>query len=80
MYALTQPTQQQKQLRAAMNMELPLSRAECALAVSHHNGKRRQMSSLVGRGREQMVGDPFSLLRVFRSNTTECMYVCIHSS
>lgn len=37
---------QQKQLRAALSMELPLSRKDCAMAVSHHNSRRKQTSAL----------------------------------
>lgn len=50
---------QQKQIRAALKMELPLTRDECALAVSHHNNKRKAMSSLLGKGREQMSFESF---------------------
>jgi hypothetical protein len=50
---------QQKQLRAAMKMELPLSRRECAMAVTHHNSKRRQAAGLVGLGREIMSFESF---------------------
>lgn len=45
---------QQKQIRAAMKMEIPMDRKECAMSVSHHNSKRKQFSGLQGRGREQM--------------------------
>ena len=45
---------QQKQIRASMKMELGYSRKECAMIVSHHNSKRKQVSSLEGRGRETM--------------------------
>lgn len=38
--------QQQKQIRAAMMMEIALSRKECAMTVSHHNAKRKMVSSL----------------------------------
>lgn len=40
---------QQKQLRAALNMELPLTTQECALAVSHHNSKRQQSAAIIGK-------------------------------
>ena len=41
------PTQlQQKQIRAALKMELPLTRKDCAIAVTHHN-KRRQLNAAV---------------------------------
>jgi hypothetical protein len=50
---------QQKQLRAAMKMELPLSRKDCAMAVTHHNSKRKQTSALVGRGRDVMSFESF---------------------
>eukprot|EP00600_Ochromonadales_sp_CCMP1393_P004792 CAMPEP_0174963928 /NCGR_PEP_ID=MMETSP0004_2-20121128/5595_1 /TAXON_ID=420556 /ORGANISM="Ochromonas sp., Strain CCMP1393" /LENGTH=1175 /DNA_ID=CAMNT_0016212593 /DNA_START=146 /DNA_END=3673 /DNA_ORIENTATION=+ len=39
---------QQKQIRAAMKMELPLSRKECAMAVTHHNEKRKQQAAILG--------------------------------
>jgi len=45
---------QQKQVRAAIKMELPLSRKDCATAVTHHNGKRKQLSSIAFKGREIM--------------------------
>jgi len=50
---------QQKQLRAALKMELPLSRRDCAMAVTHHNSKRRQSAGLVGLGREIMSFESF---------------------
>eukprot|EP01041_Mallomonas_annulata_P011152 gene11152-23312_t len=50
---------QQKQLRAALKMELALSRKECAMAVSHHNSKKQQISPLQNRGREQMLFESF---------------------
>ena len=50
---------QQKQLRAALNMELPLSRKECAMAVTHHNNKRKQVSGLVMQGRDLMSFESF---------------------
>ena len=31
----------------ALKMELPLSRRDCAMAVTHHNSKRRQAAGLV---------------------------------
>ena len=46
---------QQRQLRAAMKMELPLTRKDCAMAVSHHNTNRKQSASFMGRGRSQMA-------------------------
>jgi hypothetical protein len=45
---------QQKQLRAAMKVELPLSRKECALAVAHYNANKKQLSSLERAGRTTM--------------------------
>jgi hypothetical protein len=45
---------QQKQLRAAMKVELPLSRKECALAVSYYNSNKKQISSIEKLGREIM--------------------------
>ena len=45
---------QQKQLRAAMKLELPLSRKECALAVAHYNSNKRQLSSIEKVGRQVM--------------------------
>jgi hypothetical protein len=50
---------QQKQLRGALKMELPLSRKECAMAVTHHNNKRKQTSGLVMQGREYMTFESF---------------------
>eukprot|EP01038_Epipyxis_sp_PR26KG_P005011 gene5011-6998_t len=50
---------QQKQLRSALKLELPLNRNECALAVSYHNSKRSQTSSLIGQGRKQMSFEYF---------------------
>jgi hypothetical protein len=35
---------QQKQLRAALKLELPLTRKDCALAVKHHNAKRQEQA------------------------------------
>jgi hypothetical protein len=43
---------QQQQLRAALKMELPLTRKDCAMAVAHHNSRRKQMSSLQNAGRD----------------------------
>ena len=40
------PQLQQKQIRAALKMELPLTRKDCAVAVTHHN-KRRQLNAAV---------------------------------
>ena len=45
---------QQKQLRAALKMELSLSRKDCAMSVAHHNSRRKQMSSLQTAGRDIM--------------------------
>ena len=45
---------QQKQVRAALKMELPLTRKDCAMAVAHHNGRRKQMSSIQNAGRDIM--------------------------
>ena len=45
---------QQKQLRAALKMELPLTRKDCAMAVAHHNSRRKQMSSMQNAGRDIM--------------------------
>lgn len=39
---------QQKQLRSALKLELPLSRKECAMAVTHHNTRRKQTASFQG--------------------------------
>ena len=50
---------QQKQIRAALKMELPLTRSDCALAVAHHNSKRKQQASQSGRGRQQDTFDRF---------------------
>lgn len=47
--------QQQQQIRAALQMDAPLSREACALAVSHHKLKRSQLSELVGAGRTSAV-------------------------
>jgi hypothetical protein len=46
--------QQQRQVRAALKMEAPLSRRDCAMAVTHHNSKRRDLSSMQGEGRALM--------------------------
>lgn len=40
---------QQKQLRAALRMELPLTEKECAMAVLHHNLRRKQQSPYADR-------------------------------
>lgn len=50
---------QQKQVRAALKLELPLSRSDCALAVAHHNSKRKQLASQAGKGRQQNSYDRF---------------------
>jgi len=50
---------QQKQLRAALRMELPLSRKECAMAVSHHNSKRKQTNPLMIQGTKHMSFESF---------------------
>lgn len=39
---------QQKQLRAALKLELPLNRKDCAMAVTHHNTRRKQTASFKG--------------------------------
>ena len=39
---------QQKQLRSALKLELPLSRKDCAMAVTHHNTRRKQTASFQG--------------------------------
>ena len=49
LYVFVYEQLQQKQVRAALKMELPLSQKECALAVSHHNQRRRQQAGLIGR-------------------------------
>ena len=45
---------QQRQLRAAVGMELPLSSRECGLAVNHHKKNRRESWSLEGLSRQLM--------------------------
>lgn len=50
---------QQKQLRAALKMELPLNKRECAMAVTHHNSKRKQTSGLVMKGLDYMTFESF---------------------
>ena len=50
---------QQKQLRAALKMELPLNKRECAMAVTHHNNKRKQTSGLVMKGLDYMTFESF---------------------
>ena len=45
---------QQKQLRGALKMELPLSRKECALAVSYYNANKRRIGSYERKSREVM--------------------------
>jgi hypothetical protein len=51
--------QQQKQIRGALKMELPLSRDQCALAVSYHNTRRKYFASFLNKGREQMAFEYF---------------------
>ncbi|KAJ1440584.1 RNB domain-containing protein [Ochromonadaceae sp. CCMP2298] len=41
---------QQKQVRAALKMELPLSRKDCAMAVAHHNERRKVQAQVLGAG------------------------------
>jgi RNB domain len=67
---------QQKQLRAALKMELPLSRKECAMAVTHHNGKRKQTSGLVMQGRDFMAFESFEThcSNVFSSGETNLIF------
>jgi hypothetical protein len=43
------PQLQQKQLRAALRMEMPLSERDCAMAVLHHNLRRKQQSPYADR-------------------------------
>ena len=50
---------QQKQIRAALKMELPLSKKDCAMAVTHHNNKRKQTSGLVMKGLDYMTFESF---------------------
>jgi len=45
---------QQKQLRAALKLELPLTRKDCAMAVAHHNDRRKQMAGIQQSGRDIM--------------------------
>lgn len=45
---------QQKQLRSALKLELPLTRKECAIAVTYHSVNRKQLSAFEKRGREIM--------------------------
>jgi RNB domain len=45
---------QQKQLRAALKLELPLTRKECALAVTYHSTNKKQLSAFERKGREIM--------------------------
>lgn len=42
-----------------MNMELPLSKKECAMAVSYHNDKRKQSSAFEGKRRISMSFESF---------------------
>ena len=39
---------QQRQVRAAMKMELPMTTKACAMAVTHYNRRRRQQAKLLG--------------------------------
>lgn len=50
---------QQKQVRAALSMEIPLSRKECAMAVAHHNSRRRQTSYLRSAAKGQALFESF---------------------
>ena len=50
---------QQRQVRAALRMDMPLTRKECALAVSHHNSRRKMSSSLTNRGRDVQSFESF---------------------
>lgn len=50
---------QQRQIRAAMKMELQLPRRECAMAVSHHNRKRKTLSSIESKGRNNISFEAF---------------------
>ena len=43
---------QQQQLRSALKMEIPMTRKDCAMAVAHHNQRRKQMSSQLNAGRD----------------------------
>jgi len=44
---------QQKQLRSALKLELPMTRKDCALAVQHHNSKRRLLAGMQSKGQQQ---------------------------
>ena len=46
---------QQKQLRAALKLEVALQRKDCALAVAHHNNRKKQLASLQSKGRSIMA-------------------------
>ena len=67
---------QQKQIRAALKMELPLSRKDCAMAVTHHNNKRKQTSGLVTQGRDLMAFESFEThcANVYSSGETTVIF------
>jgi hypothetical protein len=67
---------QQKQLRAALKMELPLSKKDCAMAVTHHNNKRKQTSGLVMQGRDYMAFESFEshCSNLFSSGETNLIF------
>ena len=46
---------QQKQIRAAMKMEISLNRRDCAMIIMHHNAKRKFLSSLEENGRKATI-------------------------
>lgn len=50
---------QQKQVRAALRMELPLSKKDCAMAVSYHNSRKKQASTMETKRRDIMSFESF---------------------
>lgn len=46
---------QQKQVRAALKLEVAAPRKECALAVSHVNANKKQTTSMLAAGRAEMM-------------------------
>ena len=50
---------QQRQIRASLNLEKPLSRKECAMSVSYYNSKKKQLSTMEDKGRDQMSFEAF---------------------
>eukprot|EP01031_Cornospumella_fuschlensis_P027982 gene27982-33790_t len=61
--------QQQRQVRAVFGLDSALSSKECALAVMHHNTKKKQSSQILRKGKTQLEFDRFESYYLNRKRT-----------